>query len=55
MVCQAGWVSWGTVELEPEVAEWLEALPDVRFNRVEFYIELLADEERFWASRTPGR
>lgn len=36
-------VAWGTVELEPEVVEWLEALPDDQFGRVEFYIDLLAD------------
>ena len=36
-------MSWGTVELEPEVVEWLEGLPDDWFGRVEFYIDLLAD------------
>ncbi len=34
---------WGTVELEPEVAEWIEALPVADFGRAEFYIDLLAD------------
>ena len=34
---------WGSVELEPEVAEWLESLPEREFGRVEFYIDLLAD------------
>jgi hypothetical protein len=34
---------WGSVELEPEVAEWLEALPPSEFGRAEFYIDLLAD------------
>lgn len=34
---------WGRVELEPEVAEWLDELPDDQFGRVEFYIDLLAD------------
>ena len=34
---------WGSVELEPEVAEWVEALPAAEFGRVEFYIDLLAD------------
>lgn len=33
---------WGTVELEPEVADWLEELPDHQFGRVEFYVDLLA-------------
>lgn len=36
-------VPWGTVELEPEVAEWVRALPDDEFGRVEFYIDLLAE------------
>lgn len=36
-------MAWGTVEMEPEVAEWLEELPDGQFGRVEFYIDLLAD------------
>ncbi len=34
---------WGTVELEPEVADWLEALPPAEFGRVEFYIDLLGE------------
>ncbi len=33
---------WGQVELEKEVAEWLESLSDNHFGRVEFYIDLLA-------------
>lgn len=36
-------VAWGSVELEQEVVEWLESLPDDQFGRVEFYIDLLAD------------
>ncbi|MEX1038156.1 MAG: type II toxin-antitoxin system RelE/ParE family toxin [Acidimicrobiia bacterium] len=36
-------MAWGTVELEPEVAAWLEELPDDQFGRVEFYIDLLTD------------
>lgn len=43
MVWQSVDVAWGAVELEPEVAEWLEELPDAQFGRVEFYIDLLAD------------
>lgn len=35
-------MAWGTVELESEVAEWLEHLQDDQFGRVEFYIDLLA-------------
>lgn len=32
----------GTVELEPEVRDWLENLPTDLFARVAFYIDLLA-------------
>jgi Phage derived protein Gp49-like (DUF891) len=35
---------WGTVELEPEVRDWLEQLPTDHFARAAFYIDLLADE-----------
>lgn len=35
-------VAWGSVELEPEVVEWFEGLPDDQFGWVEFYIDLLA-------------
>jgi hypothetical protein len=38
-----GQMPWGSVELEPELAEWLEALPASEFGRAEFYIDLLAD------------
>src|SRR3990170_4963805 len=34
---------WGSVELEAEVAEWIEALPAAEFGRAEFYIDLLAE------------
>ena len=36
-------MAWGTVELEAEVASWIEALSDREFGRVEFYIDLLAE------------
>jgi hypothetical protein len=36
-------VPWGAVELEPEVAGWIGALPDEQFGRAEFYIDLLAE------------
>ncbi|MEV8518099.1 type II toxin-antitoxin system RelE/ParE family toxin [Dactylosporangium sp. NPDC051484] len=36
-------MAWGTVELEPEVREWLEELATVQFARVAFYIDLLAN------------
>jgi hypothetical protein len=34
---------WGTVELEPEVRDWLEALPSPQFATAAFYIDLLAE------------
>ena len=42
VVCQAVRVSWGTVELEPEIVKWLGNLSDDQFGRVEFYVDLLA-------------
>jgi hypothetical protein len=36
-------MAWGTVEQEPEVRSWLEALPTARFATAAFYIDLLAD------------
>jgi len=35
---------WGTVELEPEVRDWLEGLPTTLFSRAAFYIDLLAEQ-----------
>jgi hypothetical protein len=37
-------MSWGTVELEPEVREWLECLPTVHFARAAFYVDLLTEQ-----------
>jgi hypothetical protein len=34
---------WGSVELEAEVADWVEALRAAEFGRVELYIDLLAE------------
>jgi hypothetical protein len=34
---------WGTVELEPEVREWLEQLPTHLFATAAFHIDLLAE------------
>ncbi len=34
---------WGSVELEAEVADWIETLPAAEFGRAEFYIDLLAE------------
>ena len=36
---------WDTVELEPEVREWLERLPTEQFATAAFYIDLPADQE----------
>lgn len=36
-------MTWGTVELEPEVQEWLEGLPTKRFATAAFYVDLLAE------------
>ncbi|MBT8224106.1 MAG: type II toxin-antitoxin system RelE/ParE family toxin [Dactylosporangium sp.] len=36
-------MAWGTVELEPEVRDWLEGLPTERFAHVAFYVDLLAE------------
>lgn len=34
---------WGTVELEPEVREWLESLPTAQFATAAFYVDLVAE------------
>lgn len=37
-------MTWGTVELEPEVLAWLEQLATAQFATAAFYIDLLAEE-----------
>ncbi len=37
-------MAWGTVEVESEVRESLEALPTLGLARAAFYIDLLADQ-----------
>lgn len=37
-------MTWGTVELEPEVRDWLEQLPTAQFAHAAFYIDLLAEQ-----------
>lgn len=37
-------MSWGTVELEPEVRDWLEQLPTAQFATAAFYVDLLAKQ-----------
>jgi hypothetical protein len=37
-------MTWGTVEHEPEVRDWLENLSTAHFARAAFYIDLLADQ-----------
>jgi hypothetical protein len=36
-------VAWGSVELEPEVVDWINGLSHAEFGRAEFYIDLLAE------------
>ncbi len=36
-------MSWGSVEAEPEVLEWLDALSEDDFGRAAFYIDLLEE------------
>lgn len=36
-------MTWGTVELEPEVRDWLEDLPTALFAKAAFYVDLLAE------------
>lgn len=37
-------ISWGTVELEPEVLDWLQHLTTAHFVTAAFYIDLLAEQ-----------
>lgn len=37
-------MAWGSLELEPEVAQWVESLSDEDFARVMFYLDLLEDQ-----------
>ena len=37
-------MAWGTVELEPEVRDWLEQLPTAHFAAAAFYVDLLAEQ-----------
>ncbi|MDA3649237.1 type II toxin-antitoxin system RelE/ParE family toxin [Saccharopolyspora indica] len=37
-------MSWGSVELEPEIRGWLEGLSPAHFSAATFYIELLAEK-----------
>lgn len=34
---------WGTVELEPEVRDWLESLPTAQFATAAFYVDLVGE------------
>jgi hypothetical protein len=36
-------MSWGIVELEPEVRDWLEGLSTAQFATAAFYVDLLAE------------
>jgi hypothetical protein len=37
-------MTWGTIEAEPEVTEWLLALDDDNFGQAERYVDLLAEQ-----------
>ena len=37
-------MTWGAVELEPEVVNWLDSLTDNQFGQAERYIDLLGDQ-----------
>lgn len=37
-------MSWGIVELEPEVRDWLEELRSAQFATAAFYVDLLAEQ-----------
>ena len=37
-------MTWGKVEVEPEVVLWLENLSDEQFGHTAFYIDLLQDQ-----------
>ncbi len=39
-------MAWGTVELEPEVRDWLEGLSTTQFATAAFYVDLLAEQGR---------
>ena len=47
-------MSWGTVELEPEVVSWLDTLTDDQFGQAERYIDLLATEACISANHSPA-
>lgn len=36
-------MTWGEVELDPEVSEWLEGLDDQRWAQAMFHLDLLED------------
>ncbi|HAN71632.1 MAG TPA: addiction module toxin RelE [Actinobacteria bacterium] len=36
-------MSWGSVELEPEVRDWLQGLSGAEFGHAAFYVDLLAE------------
>jgi hypothetical protein len=37
-------MNWGTVELEPEVRDWLDGLPMAHFATAAFYVDLLSEQ-----------
>ncbi|WP_293774576.1 hypothetical protein [Sporichthya sp.] len=37
-------MTWGSIEREPEVTDWLNSLSTEEFQHVRFYVELLRDK-----------
>lgn len=37
-------MAWGTIEVEPEVEQWLQGLTGDEFGQAAFYIDLLAEK-----------
>lgn len=37
-------MAWGSVELEPEVCQWLDSLDTSQFANAAFYVDLLAEQ-----------
>lgn len=37
-------MTWGSIELEPEVRDWLESLSTAHFATTAFYVDLLSEQ-----------
>ena len=47
-------MTWGEVELEPEVRDWLEGLDDQRWAQAMFHLDFWKSAACCWASPTRG-